>query len=135
MSPSTIALVCFAAWQLLLTFALGFYRTGLVLGGRKAANAFRPDGSDTPGFGQRLTRARDNCFENLPMFTAFVVAATLMGRTAVTDPLAGWVVLARVGQSVTHVASTSVPAVQVRFAFYLAQIGVMAWWAIRLLGH
>jgi hypothetical protein len=28
--------------------------------------------------------------------------------------------------------STSVLAVQVRFAFYLVQIGIMGWWAFRL---
>lgn len=133
MSTSVTALAGFAALQVGLTFALGAFRTAMVLTGRKAANAFRTDGSDFPGFGQRLTRARDNCFENLPMFTALVVAASLAGRTTVTDPLALWVLAARIGQSVTHLASTSVPAIQVRFAFYLAQIAIMGWWAIRLL--
>ena len=133
MSPSVSALAGFAAWQVVLTFALGVYRTSLVLGGRKAANAFKTDGSDVGGIGQRLTRARDNCYENLPMFTALVVAASLAGRAAVTDPLALWVLAARIGQSLTHLASTSVPAVQARFAFYLAQIGIMGWWAVQLL--
>jgi uncharacterized MAPEG superfamily protein len=128
-----MAVAAFAAWQVLLTFVLGFYRTGLVLGGSKTANAFATDGSDTPGFGRRLTRARDNCYENLPMFTALVVAANLAGRASVTDPLAIWVLGARIGQSVTHLASTSIPAVQLRFGFYLAQIGIMGWWAFRLL--
>ena len=133
MSPSVMAVAAFAAWQVLLTFVLGIYRTGLVLGGNKAANAFATDGSDTPGFGRRLTRARDNCYENLPMFTALVVAANLTGRASVTDPLAMWVLGARIGQSVTHLASTSIPAVQLRFGFYLAQIAIMGWWAVRLL--
>lgn len=133
MSATATALAGFAAWQLLLTIVLEVFRTGLVLGGQKAANAFRVDGSDVPGFGQRITRARDNCYENLPMFAALALAASIAGRTSVTDPLALWFVLARIGQSVTHVISTSVPAVQARFAFYLAQIAIMGWWAIRLL--
>ena len=133
MSSSATALAGFAAWQLLLTVALAFFRTSLVLGGRKAANAFATDGSDVPGFGQRLTRARDNCFENLPIVAALVLAASLVGKTSVTDPLALWLLYARIGQSVTHVASTSIPAVQLRFAFYLAQVGIMGWWAIHLL--
>ena len=134
MGPTAFALAGFAAWMLLLTLVLGFYRTSLVLGGRKVANTFRTDGSDTPGFGQRLTRARDNCYENLPIFAALAVAADLAGRTAgVTDPLAPWLLLARIGQSVTHVISTSIPAVQIRFAFYLTQIAIMLWWAILLL--
>ena len=134
MSPSAFALAGFAAWMLVLTLALGFYRTSLVLGGRRTANSFRTDGSDTPGVGQRLTRARDNCYENLPTFAALVLAAELAGRTgSVTDPLAPWVLVARIGQSITHVISTSIPAVQIRFAFYLAQIGIMLWWAMLLL--
>ena len=49
-------------------------------------------------------------------------------------PLACAVLWARIGQSVTHVASVSVPAVFIRFAFYLVQLGIWAWWAIHLLG-
>lgn len=132
MTASLTALVGFAAWQTALTVLLGGYRTQLVLTGRKAANAFDPSGADVPGFGQRLTRARDNCYENLPVFAAFVLAAALAGRGDVTDPLAGWFLAARVGQSCVHLASTSIPAIQVRFAFYLAQLGILAWWAVRL---
>lgn len=135
MSPSVTALVGFAAWQLLLTVALGVFRTGLVLRGRKAANDFAADGSDVSPFGRRLTRARDNCYENLPMFAALVVGASLAGRASVTDSLATWFLGARIGQSVTHLVSTSVPAVQLRFAFYLAQMGILACWAFRLLAY
>jgi uncharacterized MAPEG superfamily protein len=132
MASTAFALAGFAGWQIILTFALAGYRTSLVLSGRKAANAFVTDGSDVPGFGQRLTRARDNCFENLVPFVALVVVATLVGRVALLDPLAPWLLCARLGQSVVHLMSTSVLAVQVRFAFYLVQIGIMGWWAFRL---
>ncbi len=128
MSTTATALIAFAAWQLVLTLALGIYRTTLVQTGRKAANDFSPDGSDVSEFGQRLTRARDNCYENLPVFAAIVAGATLAGKTAVLDPLAMVVLYARVGQSVTHLISTSVPAIFVRFGFYLLQEGIMLWW-------
>jgi uncharacterized MAPEG superfamily protein len=133
MSPAITALVAFALWQLLLTVALGVFRTTLVNSGRKAPNAFAPDGSDVGGLGQRLTRARDNCYENLPMFAALVIAAGLTNRLAVLDPLAYILLLARIGQSVTHIASTSPPAIFVRFGFYIVQISIMIYWAIRLL--
>lgn len=133
MGTSAVALVGFASVQIVLTFMLAVFRTSLVLTGQKEANTFSPDGSDVPGFGQRLTRARDNCFENLPMFAALVLVASVTGNASVTDPLAMWVLLARIGQAATHVLSTSVPAIQVRFAFYLVQLGIMAWWALRLL--
>jgi uncharacterized MAPEG superfamily protein len=134
MGATATALIGFAAWQLLLTLVLAFYRTALVLGGTKAANQFSTDGSDVGGFGQRLTRARDNCYENLPMFAALALGASLAGKIAVTDPLAMFLLYARLGQSITHMASTSVPAVFVRFGFYGAQVFIMLWWAIQLLG-
>ena len=133
MAPTITALVGFAGWFLLLTFALGFYRTGLVLSGQKAANAFAPDGSDVSAFGRRLNRARDNCYETLPLFTALAAAAFMSNRLAVTDPWAMWVLFARIGQSVVHIASTSVLAVQVRFALFLAQVVIYLVWTVQLL--
>jgi uncharacterized MAPEG superfamily protein len=133
MPTTAVALAGFAGWFVLLTVVLATLRSGLVLAGRKAANEFRADGSDVPGFGQRLTRARDNTFENLPVFVALAVAASIGGRLAVTDPLAMVVLYARVGQSLTHIASVSVPAVFVRFGFYLVQVAIWAWWTIELL--
>ena len=134
MTPTLTAVVGFAAWYVLLTLVLATYRSGLVLGGRRAANTFRVDGSDTPGFGARLTRARDNCYETLPVFAAIALVAHLSGRSGVTDPLAMWVLYARIGQSITHIASTSVPAVMVRATFFFAQMLIYAWWCIALLG-
>ena len=134
MSATAIALAGFAAWFLLLTFVLANYRSFLVLSGRRAANSFRVDGTDVPGLGQRLTRARDNVYENLPVFAALALAASMTGRLDVTNPLAPMVLYARMGQTLTHVASTSVPAIFLRFAFYLVQLAIWAWWAVRLLG-
>jgi len=70
MGSTAVALAGFAGWYLLLTVALGMYRSALIFGGQKAANSFAPDGSDVSPFGRRLNRARDNCYENLPLFAA-----------------------------------------------------------------
>jgi uncharacterized MAPEG superfamily protein len=134
MSATATAVAGFAGWFILLTVALATYRSALVLSGRKAANGFRSDGSDVGGLGQRLTRARDNVYENLPAFAALALAAWMQGRLDVTDPLAHTVLWARIGQSLTHIASISVPAIYVRFGFYLVQIAIWAWWATRLIG-
>jgi uncharacterized MAPEG superfamily protein len=134
MGPTATALAGFAGWYLLLTVALGLYRSALVLGGRKAVNSFAPDGSDVSPFGRRLNRARDNCYETLPLFAALALAASIGGRTAVTDPLAMPVLWARIAQSLTHLASTSPPAVFVRFGFFLVQLVIYGIWAVRLLG-
>ena len=133
MSTTATALIGFAAWQLVLTFALAIYRTTLVQTGQKAANDFSPDGTDVSEFGQRLTRARDNCYENLPVFAAIVAGASLAGKTALLDPLALYVLYSRLGQSLIHLVSTSVPAIFVRFGFYLVQVGIMLWWTRLLL--
>ena len=134
MGATATALVGFAGWFALLSIALGLYRVGLVLSGQKAANAFATDGSDLEPIGRRLTRARDNCYETLPLFAALAVGASIAGRLDVTDPLAMWVLYARLSQSATHIASTSVPAVQIRAGLFFVQVLIYAWWAIRLLG-
>ena len=134
MGPTGTALLGFAAWYLLLTFALGLFRSGLVLSGKKAANTFATDGSDVGAFGRRLNRARDNCFETLPLFVAIALAAQLANRVAVLDPLAMYLLYARIGQSLTHLASTNILAINVRFAFFIAQLVIYAIWVVQLLG-
>lgn len=124
----------FAAWFLLLTYALGVVRSGLVLSGKKAANTFATDGSDIGGFAHRLNRARDNCYETLPIFAAIALVASMTNRLAVTDPLAMYVLYARIGQSVTHMVSTGIPAINVRFALFGAQLVIYTIWIVQLLG-
>ena len=133
MGATATALVGFAGWLALLSIVLGLHRVQLVLTGRKAANTFATDGRDLAGFGQRLTRARDNCFETLPLFAALALGASLAGRLDVIDPLAMWVLYARLAQSVTHIASTSVPAVLLRANLFFVQVLIYLWWTIRLL--
>ena len=134
MGRTATALIGFGGWYALLTLALAVYRSRLVLAGRKAANMFATDGTDLDPFGRRLTRARDNCYETLPLFVAIALGASVAGRLDVTDPLAMWVLYLRVGQSLTHILSTSVPAVLLRANLFFAQVLIYAWWAARLLG-
>jgi uncharacterized MAPEG superfamily protein len=133
MADTLSALAGFAAWFVVLTLVMGFFRIGLVLGGRKAANSFAVNGSDLPGFGERLTRARDNCYETLPIFAALALVAYASNRLAVTDPLAPWVLYARIGQSLCHLASLSVPAVLLRANLFFVQVLVYLYWSWQLL--
>lgn len=132
--PTATALLAFAGWFVLLTFALGIFRSALVLSGKRAANSFSATGADVSPFGQRLNRARDNCFETLPLFAAIALAASLLGKLAVVDPLAMYLVYARVGQSLVHISSTSIPAINARFALFLVQLVIYSIWIVRLLG-
>ena len=132
MSNSILALVGYAGWTLALLGMIAVLRTTLTLSGRRQANSFKPDGGDVSPFSARLCRAHANCCENLPVFAAVVLAAAVSGQAAVTDPLAPWVLVARVGQSSVHLASTSNEAVTLRFGLFAVQYAVLAWWAVRL---
>ena len=88
MSPTAIALLGYAAWALFLLVLLAVFRTSLVFAGKKTATDFKPSGDDLSGFGQRLTRAHANCYENLPIAAPVLLYAIASGGTAVTDPLA-----------------------------------------------
>jgi uncharacterized MAPEG superfamily protein len=132
MGATATALIGFAAWFVLLSIAMALYRLTAMQAG-KAVNSFATDGSDLAPLGHRLTRARDNCYESLPVFVAIALGASLAGRLAVTDGLAMWLLYARIGQSLVHIASTTPTAVQVRAALFFAQIAIYLYWAVRLL--
>jgi len=133
MSPSITALIVYAGWSLLLLITLVSYRSVLTVAGKRAANSFRHTGEGDSEFVQRLVRAHANCYENLPVFAALVLAAAASGNSAVTDGLVWWVVAARVGQSTVHLASTHNVAVIVRFHFFAAQLAILGYWAVLLL--
>lgn len=135
LSPSAVALLGLVAWTLFLALLLLNQRGLLVLSGRMKVNAFAPDGSNTPGtFGQRLVRAHANSLENLPLQAAVLLYAMQAGLTAVTDPLACVLLGARVFQSLMHLISTSPLFVWLRFAGWLVQLLILAWWLLRLFG-
>lgn len=133
MSPSVLALLGFATWTLILLGGIAVLRSGLTLSGARAANSFSPAGSDVSPFSGRLCRAHANCYETFPIFGGLLVASALSQSTHVTDPLALWALSARVAQSTVHLFSTSNAAVTLRFGFFLIQLVIMGYWALRLL--
>jgi len=133
MSPSATALAGFAAWTLFLVLLIGLYRASLVISGKRASNQFDPGGADVGEFSRRLCRAHANCYENLPIFGGLIAVALATGQSQATDGLAMWFLGARIGQSVVHLLSTSIMAVNARFALYLVQWFIMAAMAFRLL--
>lgn len=132
MSPSVLALVGYVAWTILLATTIVFYRTVLVLKKERAANEFLPSGDDVSPFSNRLCRAHANCYENLPIFAALVLLALVTGNASITDPLARWVLVARVAQSTVHLISTSEMAVSLRAVLLLVQLGIEAYWVVQL---
>ncbi|HKA30549.1 MAG TPA: MAPEG family protein, partial [Candidatus Binatia bacterium] len=80
MGRTATALVGFAGWFALLSILLGLYRLRFVVGQQKAVNSFATDGQDLDPLGHRLTRARNNCYETLPVFAALALGASMAGR-------------------------------------------------------
>jgi hypothetical protein len=130
MNETIISLLGYITWILILLVCLASYRTLLVAKKEQAANGFKPDGSDSPAFGERITRAQSNCVESFAFIGGLMLLALATNSAAITNGLALLLLAARIGQSVAHLISTSVIAVQIRFAFFLVQIGICFYWVV-----
>ena len=133
MSTSALVLTLFIAWTLILLVVMEVVRSYLVLSGRTKSNEFRPDNANLSPFLQRLARAHANCIEGLPVFGGLLLIAIATGRTGLTDSLAPWLLLARISQSITHLVSLSVFAVNIRFFFFFVQLAIAVYWTWALL--
>ena len=132
MNASALALTGYIGWFMLLLLMLATVRVGAVLTAQRAPNSFRPDGTDMTPFVARLVRAHANCYEAFPLIGGTLLLAIATGLTSVTDPLAMILLACRIVQSVVHLASVSNIAVNLRFAAFAAQIGIVAFWLIQL---
>ncbi len=122
-----LALLGFAAWTLLLIFMVGWHRWSGILTGRARIASFSSTAAEGPDWYRRAMRAHANCVENLPVFGAVTLVAAALGiRDATIDALALAVLVARVGQSTTHVAFEQTNlVVSFRFAFFFIQLVAM----------
>lgn len=134
MAATLQALLGFIAWTLCLLVLMEAIRSWLVLTGAVPPNGFNPDNSNLSPFMQRLARAHANCLEGLPIFGGLMLLAVVADRSAVTDPLAWVLLVARVVQSLIHLASTSPAAVTARFTAFAVQMAIAVWWVLGLLG-
>ena len=123
-------LLGFATWTLLILFAtVGVYRWSRILTGRTAIAAWRADEMQGTEWYRRAIRAHMNCVENLPIYTAIVVALLAARVTSpLLDGLAIVILLARICQSLIHLLMEQTNTVaSIRFAFYFAQaVSMMA---------
>jgi uncharacterized MAPEG superfamily protein len=127
MTNSLWALLGFAMWTWALV-ALGVvpWRSFAVLAGKRAANDFPAHEPHGPDLYQRLTRAHLNCLENLPIFGAVVLIGAVTSVSSESfHNLALVTFTARIAQTLVHLSSTSPMAVQIRFGFYLVQLGAI----------
>ena len=128
MTTSAFVLALLIGWTLFLLVLMEVLRTLLVLRGRSRSNEFNPENSNLSPFMQRLARAHANCLEGLPVFGGLLLLALATGRTEVTDPLAPWLLAARIVQSSIHLASLSVVAVNARFTAFAVQVAIAIHW-------
>jgi hypothetical protein len=133
MENSAFALIAFIAWTLFLLILMEGLRIRFLAAKTVAANEFKPDNSNLPPFMQRLARAHANCVESFPIIGGLLIVAVTMNRTAVTDPLALWVLAARLVQSCIHLISTSILAANARFFAFAIQMAISVYWVWALL--
>ena len=96
MSASVVCLLGLIGWSILLTFLVVMVRVKPILGG---TFVFEQDGSDLPGFAQRVTRAHGNSLENLAIPAALILYGVATAQSAVTDGLAMIVLGAQVAST------------------------------------
>jgi uncharacterized membrane protein YecN with MAPEG domain len=95
--------------------------------------ANKPQGSDSY---QRAIAAHRNCIENLPVYTALVVAIAVFQVESTTLNVLSLVLLgARMAQSLVHIGFEQTENVATwRFAFFFTQIVTMFWMGIEIVG-
>jgi uncharacterized MAPEG superfamily protein len=131
MQATETTILWLVVWWALLMVQLPLIR---LLASRKTGSmAFDPNGIDMEGYGRRLTRAIANCQENIPIYIGVLLFALVTGHTEITNATASWLLYARIGQSLVHLASISSAMILVRFAFYLIQFLLVVCWVVQLL--
>ena len=119
------ALIGFTAWTLLLVLIIFSWRgIAIVIQGRKADSWTRGKDVQEAGLIRRIEHAHANCLENLPIFAVIVLAAAAMGKSAVADHWAMYVLYARVAQSVVHMIGVNHSLVLLRATFWSIQLAL-----------
>jgi uncharacterized MAPEG superfamily protein len=128
------AVLLYAAWTLLLPIAYAAIRVPLIAAGRKRADNWeRGKPNDDPAVLARAKNAHLNCIENFPVFAAVVLVAALIGKIAIADAVAAYVLYARVAQSIVHIIGTSLVLIALRGAFYFVQVVLIFYMIWKLL--
>lgn len=126
-------LIGFALWTILILIStIGVYRWHLIFTRRANLYDFPGDAPHGTEWYRRAVRAHANCIENLPIYTAIVVAIIVTNVQSPTlDILAITILIARICQSLTHIIFTPTNAgIAIRFSFFSIQLIAMLWMAL-----
>lgn len=129
-NPTALALVLYIGWFLLLLIGIAATRVHASIVHGKAVNSFATDGRDVSLFSARLCRAHANAYESFPFIGGLLLLALATGSTEITNPLALTLLAGRLAQSCVHVWSVRRIAVTVRFAFFVVQVSIAAYWTV-----
>lgn len=130
MSIPVWVLLGFAGWTIFILIAtIGVYRWRYILMGKANLFDFPAEVPHGTEWYRRAMRAHVNCIENLPIYTAIVVAITITHiQSSILDVLAITILVARILQSLTHIVFTpNNLTVGIRFCFFLIQLISMIW--------
>ena len=125
------ALFGFIVIYLILLGWITGHRSYLTVTGKMKANGFSTTGEEISPLAQRVCRVHANVYENFPIWGGLLIMAIITNSTSITDGLAIIFLLARLGQVITHLISTSPNAVVVRFTFFSIQYLIAAYWIFR----
>ncbi len=127
-----LVLLAYVSWGALLALTVVMIRTIRVLQGKNKSNDFPADREHGEGFYRRAMRAHLNTIENLILAAPVLLVAYF--SKIIDHNVETWALVllgARLGQSITHLLGLSEWHVNVRFAFFLAQLtslGVMIYY-------
>eukprot|EP01013_Petalomonas_cantuscygni_P001897 TRINITY_DN11922_c0_g1_i1.p1 TRINITY_DN11922_c0_g1~~TRINITY_DN11922_c0_g1_i1.p1 ORF type:complete len:165 (-),score=21.64 TRINITY_DN11922_c0_g1_i1:254-679(-) len=136
-SPSIKSLAGLAAVTIGLNVIVIAPRVVKMLKGTPGSSWKRGDTANhpSPDFAKRALDAHANSIENLVPTGALILCAAAANRLDVTDPLAPFVLYARIAQAIVHVAFPQTDAVVVpRALAFFVQVIAQTMWASRLLG-
>jgi len=133
MNNTVIALLGYISWTIVLLVILAGNRGMAMLSAKRSINSFAPNGKDVSPLSHRIARAHANCYECFPVMGGLLLLALATGNTSITSSMALIALGARIVQSTVHMISTSAPAVHVRFACLLVQLGIAGCWISQLL--
>ncbi len=122
-------LLAFAMWTLLVLWGtVGVHRWSHILTGRARVSEWPSDRPHGAPWYQRGTRAHMNCIENLPVYGAIIVCATVVGvKGPLMDELALAIIASRIAQTSIHIAFVQTDVVvSIRFSLYMVQGIAMA---------
>jgi uncharacterized MAPEG superfamily protein len=120
------AVLLYIVWMIALVLVYAGPRIPLAAFTERRMDSWERTKTPTdPAFFLRAKGAHLNCVENFPLFAAIVCVAALMGKSAVVDGLAAYVLYLRLAQGVTHLIGDSSALVLIRATFFAGQTGLM----------